>query len=101
VAFPAVFLFIREPTKAKTAPKGALAQSSASERPAADLEVRECFGGHRFWLIACALLLVSTVTQVVRAHSASLDGQRLFTRDGGNADDCGWPFYDGRRLLSG
>jgi predicted MFS family arabinose efflux permease len=72
VAFPAVFLFIREPTKAKTAADGALAQSSASEDRPPDLEVREALGGRRFWLIACALLLVSTVTQGLVVHTVPL-----------------------------
>jgi MFS family permease len=68
VAFPAVFLFIREPARAKT---GA-AQSSASEHRPPDLEVREVLGGRRFWLIACALLLVSTVTQGLVVHTVPL-----------------------------
>jgi MFS family permease len=59
VAFPAVFLFIREPATAKTA---ASRSSGSLDRPS-DLEVREVLGGRRFWLIACALLLISTVTQ--------------------------------------
>src|SRR6267142_3280043 len=63
VAFPAVFLFIREPAKAKAAAGGVRAQSPASLDRLPDLEVREALGGRRFWLIACALLLVSTVTQ--------------------------------------
>jgi MFS family permease len=68
VAFPAVFLFIREPTKAKTA----AAQSPASEDRPPDLEVREVICGRRFWLIACALLLVSTVTQGLVVHTVPL-----------------------------
>jgi predicted MFS family arabinose efflux permease len=72
VAFPAVFLFIREPTKAKTAADGVLAQSSASDDRPPDLEVREALGGRRFWLIACALLLVSTVTQGLVVHTVPL-----------------------------
>jgi sugar phosphate permease len=72
VAFPAVFLFIREPTNAKTAADGVLAQSSASEDRPPDLEVREVLGGRRFWLIACALLLVSTVTQGLVVHTVPL-----------------------------
>jgi len=72
VAFPAVFMFIREPIKAKTAVDGALAQSSASEDRPPDLEVREVLGGRRFWLIACALLLVSTVTQGLVVHTVPL-----------------------------
>src|SRR6202166_3758978 len=68
VAFPAVFLFIREPTKAKAA----AAQSSASEDRPPDLELREVLGGRRFWLIACALLLVSTLTQGLVVHTVPL-----------------------------
>jgi predicted MFS family arabinose efflux permease len=70
VAFPAVFLFIREPTRAKTAV--ARSQSSRSEERPPDLEVREVLGGRRFWLIACALLLVSTVTQGMVVHTVPL-----------------------------
>jgi MFS family permease len=70
VAFPAVFLFIREPAKAKTA--AAQSQSSRSEDRPPDLEVREVLGGRRFWLIACALLLVSTVTQGLVVHTVPL-----------------------------
>jgi predicted MFS family arabinose efflux permease len=68
VAFPAVFLFIREPPKAKTA----ATQSSASADRPPDLEVRQVLGGRRFWLIACALLLVSTVTQGLVVHTVPL-----------------------------
>jgi predicted MFS family arabinose efflux permease len=68
VAFPAVFLFIREPTKAKTA---AVHSTASDDRPP-DLEVREVLGGRRFWLIACALLLVSTVTQGLVVHTVPL-----------------------------
>jgi MFS family permease len=71
VAFPAVFLFIREPTKAKAA-AGEHAPSPASESRPPDLEVREVLGGRRFWLIACALLLVSTVTQGLVVHTVPL-----------------------------
>jgi predicted MFS family arabinose efflux permease len=70
VAFPAVFLFIREPTGAKTAV--ARSQSSHPENRPPDLEVREVLGGRRFWLIACALLLVSTVTQGLVVHTVPL-----------------------------
>jgi MFS family permease len=71
VAFPAVFLFIREPTKARTV-AGEHAPSPASESRPRDLEVREALGGRRFWLIACALLLVSTVTQGLVVHTVPL-----------------------------
>jgi len=68
VAFPAVFLFIREPIAAKSAGEGIQAQLLSSDRPP-DLEVREALRGRRFWLIACALLLVSTVTQGLVVHT--------------------------------
>jgi predicted MFS family arabinose efflux permease len=48
------------------------AQSPGSEDRLPDLEVREALGGHRFWLIACALLLVSTVTQGLVVHTVPL-----------------------------
>jgi predicted MFS family arabinose efflux permease len=70
VAFPAVFLFLREPTRAKA--DSVLAPSSAAEDRPPDLEVREALGGRRFWLIACALLLVSTVTQGLVVHTVPL-----------------------------
>src|SRR5258707_12756057 len=72
VALPAVFLFICEPIKAKTTAGGVHAQSPASEDRPPDLEVREALGGRRFWLIACALLLVSTVTQGLVVHTVPL-----------------------------
>jgi predicted MFS family arabinose efflux permease len=65
-----VFLFIREPANAKTV--AAQSQSSPSEDRPPDLEVREVLGGRRFWLIACALLLVSTVTQGLVVHTVPL-----------------------------
>jgi MFS family permease len=71
VAFPAVFLFIREPTMARTV-AGEHAPSPASQNRPPDLEVREVLGGRRFWLIACALLLVSTVTQGLVVHTVPL-----------------------------
>jgi MFS family permease len=72
VAFPAVFLCIREPTEIKTAAAGVQAQSLASRDRVSDLEVREVLGGRQFWLIACALLLVSTVTQGLVVHTVPL-----------------------------
>jgi MFS family permease len=72
VAFPAVFLFIREPAKAKSVADGEHAQSPASQKRLPDLEVREALGGRRFWLIAGALLLVSTVTQGLVVHTVPL-----------------------------
>jgi MFS family permease len=72
VALPAVFLFIREPAKAKTAAGDEHAQSPASQDRLPDLDVREALGGRRFWLIAGALLLVSTVTQGLVVHTVPL-----------------------------
>ena len=72
VAFPAVFLFIREPAKAKTEAAGVQAQSPASQDRLPDLEVWEVLGGRQFWLIAGALLLVSTVTQGLVVHTVPL-----------------------------
>jgi MFS family permease len=71
VAFPSVLLFIREPAKAKTV-AAEHAQSPAAQNRPPDLEVREVLGGRRFWLIACALLLVSTVTQGLVVHTVPL-----------------------------
>ena len=71
IAFPAVFLFIREPIEKKTTAGAAQGQSVASDR-LPDLEVREALGGRRFWLIACALLLVSTVTQGMVVHTVPM-----------------------------
>jgi MFS family permease len=68
VAFPAVFLFIREPATARTV----ASQSSVSQERPPDLEIPEVLGGRRFWLIACALLLVSTVTQGLVVHTVPL-----------------------------
>jgi len=63
VAFPAAFLFIGEPVKEEAA-SGAPSEPSTApgDRPP-DLEVRDALGARRFWLIAFALMLVSTVTQ--------------------------------------
>jgi MFS family permease len=71
VAFPAVFLFIREPTRATIA-AAVREQSPVSRHWLPDLEVREALGGYRFWLIACVLLLVSTVTQGLVVHTVPL-----------------------------
>lgn len=70
VAFPAVFLFINEPGTEK-ATTGA-ARVPAAENRLPDLEVREVLGGRRFWLIAFALMLVSTVTQGMVVHTVPL-----------------------------
>jgi MFS family permease len=72
VAFPAVFLFINEPGKEKATTGVSRGPLSASENRQPDLEVREALGGHRFWLIACALMLVSTVTQGMVVHTVPL-----------------------------
>ncbi len=72
IAFPAVFLFIREPIKAKDTDGVMQTRTSASEDRPPDLEVREVLGGRRFWLIACALMLVSTVTQGMVVHTVPL-----------------------------
>jgi MFS family permease len=72
VAFPAVFLFIREPAAAKTATGGEHGKAPVAHHRLPDLEVRETLGGRRFWLIACALLLVSTVTQGLVVHTVPL-----------------------------
>jgi MFS family permease len=70
VAFPAVYLFINEPGTEK-ATTGA-SRVPASENRLPDLEVREVLGGRRFWLIAFALMLVSTVTQGMVVHTVPL-----------------------------
>ena len=72
VAFPAVFLFINEPGKEKATTGLPRVPLSASENRLPDLEVREALGGRRFWLIACALMLVSTVTQGMVVHTVPL-----------------------------
>jgi MFS family permease len=72
VAFPAVFLFVREPAEAKTPTGDEHAKPAVARDRLPDLEVREALGGRRFWLIACALLLVSTVTQGLVVHTVPL-----------------------------
>jgi MFS family permease len=72
VAFPAVFLFISEPGKARATGGTAQLPSFASQDRLPDLEVREALGGRRFWLITCALMLVSTVTQGMVVHTVPL-----------------------------
>jgi cyanate permease len=72
VAFPAVFLFINEPGKEKATAGVPRVPPSSSENRLPDLEVREALGGRRFWLIACALMLVSTVTQGMVVHTVPL-----------------------------
>jgi MFS family permease len=72
VALPSVFLFIREPGKAKGAAGSGDEPSPVSQNRLRDLEVREVLGGRQFWLIAGALLLVSTVTQGLVVHTVPL-----------------------------
>jgi predicted MFS family arabinose efflux permease len=72
VALPAVFLFIREPATARTATGGERGPSPVGHDRLPDLEVWEALGGRQFWLIACALLLVSTVTQGLVVHTVPL-----------------------------
>jgi len=72
VAFPAVFLFIREPARTSSTTGGEHMRYPLSQNRLPDLEVREVLGGRRFWLIACALLLVSTVTQGLVVHTVPL-----------------------------
>ncbi|WGD50175.1 MFS transporter [Bradyrhizobium sp. CB1650] len=69
VAFPAVLLFVREPPANE---RNVTAQTPYLEGRLPDLEVREALGGRRFWLIACALLMVSTVTQGLVVHTVPL-----------------------------
>ncbi|SDR43774.1 Sugar phosphate permease [Rhizobiales bacterium GAS113] len=70
VALPAVFLFIREPKRAK-ASSDTRQEQPPVDRPS-DVEVRDALKGRQFWLIACALLLVSTVTQGMVVHTVPL-----------------------------
>ena len=62
IAFPAVFLFISEPVNEKATDRVPTGPSAVSQDRLPDLEVREALAGRRFWLIAVALMLVSTVT---------------------------------------
>jgi MFS family permease len=72
VAFPAVFLFISEPVRQDASDDMSRTALSDSRDRLPDLEVREALGGRRFWLIASALLLVSTVTQGLVVHTVPL-----------------------------
>jgi MFS family permease len=72
VAFPAVYLLINEPGREKAATGGSRGPLSAPENRLPDLEVREVLAGRRFWLIAFALMLVSTVTQGMVVHTVPL-----------------------------
>ncbi len=77
IAFPAVFLFISEPMNEKATdrvPNGRVptGPSAVSQDRLPDLEVREALAGRRFWLIAVALMLVSTVTQGMVVHTVPL-----------------------------
>jgi MFS family permease len=72
VAFPSVYLFISEPGTEKANTAESRVSPAALENRLPDLEVREVLGGHRFWLMACALMLVSTVTQGMVVHTVPL-----------------------------
>jgi MFS family permease len=77
IAFPAVFLFISEPMNEKATdrvPNGRVptGASAVPQDRLPDLEVREALAGRRFWLIAVALMLVSTVTQGLVVHTVPL-----------------------------
>src|ERR1700739_1716098 len=61
VAFPAAFLFIDEPMKEKATARVSAMPSMVFEDRPSDLEVQDALAGRRFWLIAFALMLVSTV----------------------------------------
>src|SRR6478672_3755089 len=69
VAFPAVFLFISEPMREEVAGRPLTGPSAVPEYRPPDVEVREALAGRRFWLIAFALVLVSTVTQGLVVHT--------------------------------
>jgi MFS family permease len=70
VAFPAVLLFLSEP--ARVTSRSPIAPAEASERRLPDLEVREALAKPQFWLMAFALMLVSTVTQGMVVHTVPL-----------------------------
>jgi MFS family permease len=72
VAFPAVILFISEPMREEVAGRPLTGPSAVSEYRPPDVEVREALAGRRFWLIAFALVLVSTVTQGLVVHTVPL-----------------------------
>lgn len=72
VAFPAVFLFISEPGRKKATTGVLPVPRSGSEDRLPDLEVREALAGRRFWLIASAVTLVSSVTQGMVVHTVPL-----------------------------
>jgi MFS family permease len=72
IAFPAVFLFISEPMNEKAGGRVPTGPSAVSQDRLPDLEVREALAGRRFWLIAIALMLVSTVTQGMVVHTVPL-----------------------------
>jgi MFS family permease len=69
IAFPAVFLFINEPVNETAPGRVPTAPSSFPQDRLPDLEVAEALAGRRFWLIAVALMLVSTVTQGMVVHT--------------------------------
>jgi MFS family permease len=72
IAFPAVFLFISEPMNEKAGGRVPTGPSAVSQDRLPDLEVQEALAGRRFWLIAIALMLVSTVTQGMVVHTVPL-----------------------------
>jgi cyanate permease len=72
IAFPAVFLFISEPVNEKAGDRVPAEPSAVAQDRLPDLEVREALAGRRFWLIAVALMLVSTVTQGMVVHTVPL-----------------------------
>src|SRR5260370_27562785 len=72
IAFPAVFLFISEPMNDKATDRVPAGSSAVSQDRLPDLEVREALAGRRFWLIATALMLVSTVTHGMVVHTVPL-----------------------------
>jgi MFS family permease len=72
IAFPAVFLFISEPMDETAIDRVPAGPSAVSQDRLPDLEVREALAGRRFWLIAIALMLVSSVTQGMVVHTVPL-----------------------------
>jgi MFS family permease len=72
IAFPAVFLFMSEPMNEKAGGRVPTGPSAVSQDRLPDLEVQEALAGRRFWLIAIALMLVSTVTQGMVVHTVPL-----------------------------
>jgi len=67
-----LFLFISEPMREEVAGRPLTGPSAVPEYRPPDVEVREALAGRRFWLIAFALVLVSTVTQGLVVHTVPL-----------------------------